>query len=106
MSEDTQAAMQHGERKEAAHPSPLTYVAVAMTLAVITAIEVGIFYITGLGHAIIPVLVILSAGKFALVAMFYMHLRYDARLFSAFFAGGLALAAALVFALMWLSGFF
>ena len=29
--------------------------------------------------------------SFALVAMFYMHLRYDARLFTVLFAGGLAL---------------
>ena len=79
MSEETHTAARHEEPQEASHPKPITYVVVAMTLAIITAIEVAIFYVTGIGHAIIPVLVVLSAGKFALVAMFYMHLRYDAR---------------------------
>ncbi len=74
------------------HPTPLTYFKVAMGLSIITAIEVGIFYIEVIGHGIIPILIVLSAAKFSLVAMFYMHLRYDARLFSGFFVGGLLLA--------------
>ena len=106
MSEETQAATGHEGPQEASHPKPLTYVIVAMTLAIITAIEVAIFYATGIGHAIIPVLVVLSAGMFALVAMFYMHLRYDARLFTVLFFGGLALAASVIIALMLLSNFF
>ena len=59
-----------------------------------------------LGHGIIPILVILSAGKFALVAMFYMHLKYDAKLFSGFFIGGLILATTVGIALLGLFKFF
>ena len=77
-----------------------------MTLAVITAAEVGIFYIEGLGHGIIPVLVILSGMKFSLVALFYMHLRYDARLFTGLFLGGLVLAMLVGLALLGLFKFF
>ena len=88
------------------HPTPLTYFKVAMTLVVITAIEVGIFYVEDLGKGIIPILVVLSAAKFALVAMFYMHLRYDARLFSGLFVGGLALAFAVGLALLGLFQYF
>ena len=88
------------------HPTPLTYFKIAMTLSVITAIEVAIFYVEWLGHGIIPILVLLSGAKFALVVMFYMHLRYDSRLFSYMFVGGLVLAAAVVFALMALFQFF
>ncbi len=88
------------------HPTPLTYFKIAMTLSAITAIEVAIFYIEWLGHSIIPILVLLSGAKFALVVMFYMHLRYDSRLFSYMFVGGLVLAAAVVFALMALFHFF
>ena len=91
---------------ESGHPTPLTYFKVAMTLSAITAVEVGIFYIEDLGKGIIPILVVLSGAKFALVAMFYMHLRYDARLFSAFFVGGLALAVAVVLAVLALFNFF
>ena len=88
------------------HPTPLTYFKVAMVLAAITATEVGVFYIEGLGKGIIPILVILSGIKFALVAMFYMHLRFDARIFSWFFVGGLLLAISVVMALLGLFQFF
>ena len=89
-----------------AHPSAATYVIVAATLSIITAIEVGIFYLTWLGYGIIPILVILSGAKIALVAMFYMHLKYDARLFTTFFVGGFVLATLVIFALLVLFRFF
>ena len=82
------------------------YFTIAMVLAAITAIEVAVFYANWLGHGIIPVLVILSGAKFALVVMFYMHLRYDSRLFSGLFVGGLALAGIVIFALLGLFSFF
>ena len=88
------------------HPTPGTYFTVAMALSALTAIEVAVFYANWLGHGIIPVLVILSGVKFALVVMFYMHLRYDARLFSGLFVGGLALAGIVIFALLGLFRFF
>ena len=88
------------------HPTPLTYFKVAITLSVITAAEVGIFYIEDLGIGIVPILVVLSTVKFAMVAMFYMHLRYDARLFSGFFLGGLLLAISIVLAVLALFKFF
>ena len=46
------------------HPSPAKYFKVAITLVIITAIEVGVFYIEDLKWGIIPVLVILSGLKF------------------------------------------
>ena len=88
------------------HPTPLTYVKVAMLLGAITATEVGVFYIEDLGKGIIPVLVILSGIKFALVAMFYMHLKYDSRIFSWFFVGGVLLAVSVVLAVLGLFQFY
>ena len=88
------------------HPTPGTYFKVALILSVITAIEVGIFYITALGKGIIPVLTVLSIAKFALVAMFYMHLKFDHKLFTTLFLAGLALAMIVVFALISLFQFF
>ena len=106
--EDTQATAQQSSSGavHTGHPTPKTYLYVAIILAVITAIEVAVFYANWLGHGIIPVLAILSGTKFALVAMFYMHLRYDNRLFSSLFVGGLALAGAVIFALLGLFRFF
>ncbi len=91
---------------ETGHPSAFTYFKVAMILSVITAIEVAVFYFEGLKHGIIPILVILSGAKFALVAMFYMHLRYDAKLFTGLFVGGLVLAFGVGLALLALFQFF
>ena len=46
------------------------------------------------------ILAILSSGKFALVVMVYMHLKYETKLFTILFLSGLLLATAVVFALM------
>ena len=46
------------------------------------------------------ILAILSIGKFALVVMVYMHLKYETKLFTILFLSGLLLATAVVFALM------
>jgi cytochrome c oxidase subunit 4 len=98
--QETQAAV------HTSHPTPGTYFKVAITLSIITAIEVGIFYITALGKGIIPVLTVLSVAKFALVVMFYMHLKFDHKLFSTLFVTGLVLAVIVVFAILGLFQFF
>ncbi len=106
MAQGAQAQQHTAAEVHTGHPTPKTYLIVAMILSAITAVEVAVFYATWLGHGIIPVLAILSTIKFAMVAMFYMHLRYDARLFSSLFVGGLALAFSVVFALIGLFKFF
>ncbi len=88
------------EAVHAEHPTQGTYFKVAITLVVLTALEVGVFYLEFLSYGIIPVLVLLSGAKFILVAMFYMHLKFDNRIFSTLFVAGLVLAAAVVSALM------
>ena len=100
MAEQSQTEEAVSQTVHTGHPTPLTYFKVAMILAAITAAEVGIFYIEALGKGIIPILIVLSTAKFALVAMFYMHLRYDARLFSGFFVGGLMLAVVVFIAVL------
>ena len=86
--------------RERAHPTPARYTAIAVILAVITVVEVAIVYQDFLEPVLLPILVVLSAIKFALVAMFFMHLRFDHRLFSVLFVGGLLLAAAVLVTLM------
>tara|TARA_Y100000996_G_scaffold399061_1_gene367726 strand:+ start:1037 stop:1393 length:357 start_codon:yes stop_codon:yes gene_type:complete len=88
------------------HPTSLQYFKVAMVLVVITAIEVGIFYLEFLGYWIIPILFVLSAGKFALVAMYYMHLKFDNKLFTLMFISGFIVASGVILALMGLFGAF
>ena len=85
----------------ARHPTFMQYVVVAIFLFVVTAIEFIIIYPEyRLGAATVPVLIILSAIKFAVVIMFYMHLKFDHKLFTYIFLGGLALGFAVGLSLL------
>ena len=76
-----------------AHPSDRTYVGVALLLAVITALEVVSFYLEDeLGSFLIPALLVMMVIKFAIVAGYFMHLRFDSNLFTRLFVSGLLLA--------------
>ena len=86
--------------RHGAHPTPFTYFKVAVLLAALTGLEVGVFYIDALESAFLPIFLILSVAKFALVVMFYMHLKFDSRLFSGMFVGGVLLAIVVAVALM------
>ena len=117
MSQEQHVAEEHVEADvHTGHPTPFTYFKVAITLSVLTALEFGLFYLEWLSYSIIPIMGFLSAAKFLLVAMFYMHLRYDkvgvtifgrdVPIFSLMFVSGLVVAAGIVFALMGLFAFF
>ena len=88
------------------HPEPITYFKVAMALVALTALEVVVFYFEWLGYAIIPVMAILSVGKFAIVVMYYMHLKFDEKLLTYVFMAGLILAVVVIMWLMALFGWF
>jgi cytochrome c oxidase subunit 4 len=76
------------------HPGPMEYVQIGLTLGVITAIEVAIYYVDMPRKPFITTLLILSAAKFSLVVLFFMHLKFDSRLFSTAFIAGFALVVA------------
>jgi len=78
------------------HPGTAVYVIVAIFLAVLTAMELTVFYIGALRPVLVPVLIILAIAKFVLVAMFYMHLRYDGWILSTVFVFPLVIAAVVV----------
>jgi len=61
------------------HATVGTYVAVAVILTLITALEFGVIYIRRLAPVVVPLLLVMSAAKFALVVLFFMHLRYEGR---------------------------
>ena len=95
---------------EHSHPSVGVYVRIGIVLFVLTALEVGLYEFTYGEHAgaaasaiqpfFVPLLLLLSAAKFALVAMFYMHLKFDHRLFSWVFVVPMCFAAAIILALL------
>jgi cytochrome c oxidase subunit 4 len=83
------------EEHHVAHPSPAVYVKIAVGLAVLTAIEVALFYINEelrLGWINTATLLILAFLKFVIVIGWYMHLRYEKTVVSRFFAFGFTLA--------------
>jgi cytochrome c oxidase subunit 4 len=80
------------------HPTPAQYWKIAVVLAVLTAIEVAVYYIhraLELGHLNTILLIILAALKFVIVVGYYMHLRFEKTTLSRFFTAGFVLAAAL-----------
>lgn len=91
-------AQHHAEEHD--HPSYMFYVWIGVILTVITAAEVGVFYVEALQGVLVPLLLVMSLGKFILVVMFYMHLKQDSRIFTGVFAAPLALAVFLVVALI------
>ncbi len=92
--------------EEHAHPTWSTYWKVATVLTLITIVEVWAYYVPSFvaSRGFVPTLLILSAAKFAIVVMFYMHLKYDHKLFRALFTGPLMIAAVTLIALLFLFG--
>jgi cytochrome c oxidase subunit 4 len=90
------------------HPGPAVYVKIAFVLFLVTALEVAAYELSHrggtseavIGPILIPVLLVLSAIKFALVAMYYMHLKQDHKLFTGLFVFPLIIAGVIAIALM------
>ncbi len=81
----------------AARGSRRTYVLVFAALAALTALEISVTY-TPLPR--VPVLVPLALVKAGLVALFYMHLKYDKRVFALVFVAGLLMGVGLILSLL------
>lgn len=103
MSEGASVGGEGGGHAEA-HASNRTYIGVAAILAVLTALEVMVFYIPALRPVLYPILIVLMVAKFALVALFFMHLKFDHRLFSGLFTGPLLVSVAVVLAMLAIFG--
>jgi len=85
-----------------AHATTGTYLRIAAVLVMITLLEVGVFYVPVFQGGLVPILLVLSAIKFALVVMFYMHLKFDNKFFSLLFGGPLLLGFLVVVSLLFL----
>lgn len=90
------------------HPSNSVYIRIAVILSVITIVEVVIYYIPALRGVLVPALIALSLAKFMMVVGFFMHLKFDSRLFRYMFTAGMILTLAVYLALLamfWTSTF-
>ena len=83
------AADEYGEHQHGA--TDKQYIIIALILAAITAAEVSISYID-VGPIFLPALLIMMVAKFVTVVSYFMHLKFDSRIFSFLFYLGLLLA--------------
>ncbi len=77
------------------HPEAAQYIKVGLFLAAVTALEVALYYTNLADGALLGMLLALSALKFVIVVLWFMHLKFDNRLFSIMFTSGMVLAAGL-----------
>lgn len=84
--------------EHAHHPTPGQYWKIAAFLAVVTAVEVAMYYIDRqleLGFLNAAILIVLSAIKFIVVVGWFMHVRFEKPLINRFFSAGFILAVSL-----------
>jgi cytochrome c oxidase subunit 4 len=95
----------HQDAAAHVHPSPKEYVRIGVILAVLTAIEVAASYTLD-GALLIALLLSFAVIKFAIVVMWFMHLKFDDRRYARFFVMGLALAITLYLIVLMVSKVF
>ena len=81
---DTIHEQQHGM-------SNAGYIRIAVILAAITGLEVSTYYVD-FGALFLPALLIMMVIKFVMVVSYFMHLKFDNKMFSFLFYAGLLLA--------------
>lgn len=89
------------------HPSPRKYVWVATILAIVTAIEVAIYYIDSIASRqslLITSLLFFAVIKFVMVGSYFMHLKYDSPVFRRFFVLGIITALLVFGVVLWWFG--
>lgn len=92
MNTTTEHATEHDHAD--AHDHAMTdakYIRIALILAAITALEVSTYYVD-FGPLFLPSLLIMMVIKFVMVVSYFMHLKFDNKLFSWLFYTGLFLA--------------
>jgi len=83
------------------HPTEFQYIKVAIFLAIATAIEVGVIYVTALEALLVPILGFLMVVKFVAVAAYFMHLKQDSKIFRRLFVLGIVLAIVIFGIVLW-----
>ncbi|MBL76273.1 MAG: cytochrome C oxidase subunit IV [Chloroflexi bacterium] len=93
-------ANEHSQSESHSHPGPREYVIIGIILAVITAIEVGVFYLQLSTLMMSLILLGLSAAKFYLVIMYFMHLKFDDKRFLLLFVAPMIIMVSIMFVLL------
>ncbi len=95
---DEHVSSEHGADD---HASDSLYIQVALGLAVLTAMEVAWPYIIDDGPVLMWPLLTVMVIKFIIIAAFFMHLKFDAKILTRVFYAGLGLAVAVYLGALW-----
>lgn len=88
-------------------PADSRFVIIALALAVLTAFEVAATEVSGFPDSLlVPFLLVLMAIKFYVVIAYFMHLKWDSKIFSLMFYIGLTFAVVLYAVMLTTFGFF
>ena len=82
------------DHDDAYHPGPGEYIQIGIILAVLTGLEVALYFLEIDAVIATPALLVLTAMKFLLVVLWFMHLRFDNPVFRRLFVFGTVLAFA------------
>lgn len=82
-------------------PDEIKYLKVAAGLAVVTAAEVGIIYVSTWRGIVKEALALMMLFKFTMVAAYFMHLKFDSKIFRRLFVLGIILAVAVFGVVLW-----
>lgn len=75
------------------HPTDKTFIKVAIFLAILTALETSTYWWPKSLHTVAMItLLVMMAIKFFVILMWFMHLKFDSKLFGFLFYTGLVLA--------------
>lgn len=84
------------------HPTVRQYVNVAIVLSIVTALEVAVYYMSLGEGVLVALLLVFAVLKFALVVLWFMHLKFDSRLFRRLFVVGLGFAVTVFGVVLWI----
>lgn len=87
------------------HPSDMLYIKVGLLLGFLTAVEVATYFVD-FQEAANPALYTLMIAKFAIVGLYFMHLKFDNKLLQQLFITGLVLALGVYFVVLFAFQFF
>jgi cytochrome c oxidase subunit 4 len=97
----------HAEGGEhGAHPTEAQYIKIALILAVVTGVEVALYYTKFNQQATNAALLVLAGAKFTMVAAYFMHLKFDNRVLRRLFVMGFVLATFCYLAYLFTLGVF
>lgn len=84
------------------HPSDRSYVAIALVLAVLTAVEILLFVVEDdIARSLNQIaLIVLMIVKFIIVGAYFMHLKFDNPILTRLFMFGLVLAVSVYLAML------